>query len=486
MQPYQRIPITPLKEIPYQPYILRKYNIQPQKPYNEDNSGSNIIKPEYPFINKVYNIQNRIDKIRKENENQKSHRNILPLENSFYYPENQGKYLKKSYSLLGNGKKHKNKLLLKNNRYDTPLNKHYNHYSNNYSKERSIEDDIKYLKRSYNNIQYTLDRKMEELDLKQQLNFEFLKKQLKPSSSKKSIGDNDLSNYINNLVTQKQNSFEDKIRSNMRLDNAINRHLEENLLNKYNRSFKMKEKQNIEDNRTKNILNELINEYKNDVKQKKSISLPYIKKKNYNNNILNERLKLDLRLSQQKLKNEDKTNEILDRIIELQKENEIKKMKKKLMKNQILMMQNQMIQNQMMENQMMENQMMDYNYYPEENIRYIRRRDYPLIRRRRRENEYESEESEESEYYKKQKAKKKKKKNKKKSKKKESESETSESESEESEESEYHKKQKVKKKKKKNKKKSKNKESESETSESESESEESEEEKEKSESNNKK
>ena len=440
MQPYQRIPITPLKEIPYQPYILRKYNIQPQKSYNEDNSGSNIIKPEYPFINKVYNIQNRIDKIRKENENQKSHRNILPLENSFYYPENQGKYLKKSYSLLGNGKKHKNKLLLKNNRYDTPLNNHYNHYSNNYSKERSIEDDIKYLKRSYNNIQYTLDRKMEELDLKQQLNFEFLKKQLKPSSSKKSIGDNDLSNYINNLVTQKQNSFEDKIRSNMRLDNAINRHLEENLLNKYNRSFKMKEKQNIEDNRTKNILNELINEYKNDVKQKKSISLPYIKKKNYNNNILNERLKLDLRLSQQKLKNEDKTNEILDRIIELQKENEIKKMKKKLMRNQILMMQNQMIQNQMMENQMMENQMMenqimDYDYYPEENIRYIRRRDYPLIRRRRRENEYESEESEESEDYKKQKAKKKKKKNKKKSKKKESESETSESESE-SEESE--------------------------------------------------
>ena len=59
MQPYQRNPITPLKEIPYQPYILRKYNIQPQKPYNEDNSGSNIIKPEYPFINQVYNIQNR-------------------------------------------------------------------------------------------------------------------------------------------------------------------------------------------------------------------------------------------------------------------------------------------------------------------------------------------------------------------------------------------------------------------------------------------
>ena len=485
MQPYQRNPITPLKEIPYQPYILRKYNIQPQKPYKEDNSGSNIIKPEYPFINQVYNIQNRIDKIRKENENQKSQKNILPLENSFYYPENQGKHLKKSYSLIGNGKKYKNKLVLTNNRYDTPLKNNYNHYSNNYSNERSIEDDIKYLKRSYNNIQYTLDRKMEELDLKQQLNFEFLKKQLNPSSSKKSIVDNDLSNYINNLVTQKQNSFEDKIRSNMRLDNAINRHLEENLLNKYNRSFKMKEKQNIQDNRTKNILNELINEYKNDVKQKNSISLPYIKKNNYNN-FLNERLKLDLRLSQQKLKNEDKTNEILDRIIELQKENEIKKMKKKLMRNQILMMQNQMIQNQMMENQMMENQimenqMMDYNYYPEENIRYIRRRDYPLIRRRRKENEYESEESE---YYKKQKVKKKKK-NKKKSKKKESENETSESESEESEESEYHKKQKVKKKKK-NKKKSKKKESEKETSESESESEESGEEKEKSESNNKK
>ena len=78
MQPYQRNPITPLKEIPYQPYILRKYNIQPQKPYKEDNSGSNIIKPEYPFINQVYNIQNRIDKIRKENENQKSQKNILP------------------------------------------------------------------------------------------------------------------------------------------------------------------------------------------------------------------------------------------------------------------------------------------------------------------------------------------------------------------------------------------------------------------------
>ena len=31
MQPYQRSLITPLKEIPYQPYILRKYNIQPQK-----------------------------------------------------------------------------------------------------------------------------------------------------------------------------------------------------------------------------------------------------------------------------------------------------------------------------------------------------------------------------------------------------------------------------------------------------------------------
>ncbi len=481
MQPYQRSLITPLKEIPYQPYILRKYNIQPQKPYKEDNSGSNIIKPEYPFINPVYNIQNRIDKIRKENENQKSQKNILPLENSFYYPENQGKHLKKSYSLLGNGKKYKNKLLLKNNRYDTPLRGNYNHYSNNYSNERSIEDDINHLKRSYNNIQYTLDRKMEELDLKQQLNFEFLKKQLKPSSSKKSIVDNDLSNYINNLVTQKQNSFEDKIRSNMRLDNAINRHLEENLLNKYNRSFKMKEKQNIQDNRTKNILNELINDYKNDVKQKNNISLPYIKKNNYNN-FLNERLKLDLRLSQQKLKHEDKTNEILDRIIELQKENEIKKMKKKLMRNQILMMQNQMIQNQMMEDQMMENQMMDYNYYPEENIRYIKRRDYPLIRRRK-ENEYESEESE---YHKKQKVKKKKKKNKKKSKNKESENETSEYESEESEESESYKKQKVKKKKKKNKKKSKKKESENESSESESESEESEEEKEKSESNNKK
>ncbi len=481
MQPYQRSLITPLKEIPYQPYILRKYNIQPQKPYKEDNSGSNIIKPEYPFINPVYNIQNRIDKIRKENENQKSQKNILPLENSFYYPENQGKHLKKSYSLLGNGKKYKNKLLLKNNRYDTPLRGNYNHYSNNYSNERSIEDDINHLKRSYNNIQYTLDRKMEELDLKQQLNFEFLKKQLKPSSSKKSIVDNDLSNYINNLVTQKQNSFEDKIRSNMRLDNAINRHLEENLLNKYNRSFKMKEKQNIQDNRTKNILNELINDYKNDVKQKNNISLPYIKKNNYNN-FLNERLKLDLRLSQQKLKHEDKTNEILDRIIELQKENEIKKMKKKLMRNQILMMQNQMIQNQMMEDQMMENQMMDYNYYPEENIRYIKRRDYPLIRRRK-ENEYESEESE---YHKKQKVKKKKKKNKKKSKNKESENETSEYESEESEENESYKKQKVKKKKKKNKKKSKKKESENESSESESESEESEEEKEKSESNNKK
>ena len=356
-QPYQSPRLNhSLKEIPYQPYILKKLNEEPQKPFNEDNSSNYSFKPEYPFINKIYNLQSKIEKIQNENNALQSERNNIPLDSSFYSPDYQGKYLK-PYFLNGNKKKYNNKLVLNKNKYYTPLRNNYNRYSN-----KRLIDDVDNLKRSYNTIQYSMDRKMEELNLKQQLNYEFLKKQLTPRSSKNNSIDNDFS-LFNNLVEQRQYSFEDKIGNHLLLDDVINRNLEINLFNKYNRNIKIKQNQIERDYKIKNILNELINDYKNDIKEQKNISLPIIRNKNYNNNS-NERIIIDYRLNNQRLRNEEKSNKLLDRIIQLQKENKVKTIKKKILRNQMLMIQNQMMQNQMM----------DYDYYPEKNTRYMRRR----------------------------------------------------------------------------------------------------------------
>ena len=382
-----------IKPISYQPYILRKQNLNYQKNYEEDNSIDNLNNPEKPLLDRITQLQNTIDKLKNENQQQKNKLNLLY--NNIYTPSND--LLKRTQSL-----NYRKKELLPYYNNQRNINK----YDNNM---RTLEDGINNLRNSYHNIKKSFERKMKELELKQQMRYEYLIDQLSQrnifnsnNKYKKKIPDENLTYYVQKIIDEKQNSFEDRIKRKMNLENAINKKIEENLLDKYNNSLSIKQKILEQELRNRNLLNDLIYEKRDEIKNKSnSLILPSINDRD----ITREFEKFNEESNKRRLLIEEKNNQILKRIMDLQKNNEIKNMQKRLLQNQIL-------QNNIMMNNQMNYDQMNYDYY-QRPVRIIRRHHKPLRRkyRRRMESDFESDdeseenESEDEEYYKKKKKK---------------------------------------------------------------------------------
>ena len=373
------------KLISYQPYILRKQNL---KKYIEDSQNENPIEDinnEYPYIKKINKLEKKIEKLQKENELQKKQLSMISSNGKFNLSEIGNKKLKKSFSYArdytGNDD---NNYYNRNNNISSPYE--------NYNKDKIIREDIKNLKRSYYNIKFTMEKKMKDLEKKQKINFEYLKNKLDGNSftqKYKDIPKENLSFYVKKIVEQRQNSFEEELRRKMRLEKAINNKIEESILEKYrNSSFKENNNYNLNE-RTKFLLNEMLEEKRN---KNNSFQLPLLNNK-YNLNNKSERVLLL----------EKKNNEILKRILELQKNKEMRRMKKNLMEKRLIN------NNYMLNNY--ENEIYNNNYYKRNyNNNYIPRSNEPYKRRKIIRESDESEESESSEREKKKYKKKKKKK----------------------------------------------------------------------------
>ena len=266
-----------LKEIPYEPYMKKALKLRnPELFENEEVKSNFSYAPEYPFINKVFNLEKQIYYLQNDNE---------IFNNDKINPEQEGNNDNEEKII------YKNKIIINN-------------------KNNPNQSDLNKIKRNYDKIKSKLDKKMKNMELQQQLNYEYLKHQLSPNDNKKINMNNKL-------------SFSSKF-DNM---NDIDEHL-------IYEQYKNKIKQKRENKKILNLLSDIINEEKRDIKIRLSSSLPILKKRisfnpdlGYNEDEY-ERRRLYL---------EQKNNYYLDRIISIQKHNdEVKRNNNRILQDQIL------------------------------------------------------------------------------------------------------------------------------------------------------
>ena len=315
-----------LKEISYEPYMKKALKLRNPELFGDEEVKSNIsLSPEYPFINKVFNLEKQIHYLQKDNESFNNDNINQEYEGN---NDNEEKII------------YPNKIIINNKNYPN-------------------QSDYNKIKRNYDKIQSKLDRRMKNMELQKQLNYEYLKHQLSPNYSQKINMNNRLSYYGKD-------------------DNIYD--IDESFIYE---QYKNKIKQKRENRKIRNLIADIIKEEKNDIKIRLSSSLPLLKNKiNFNPDLGYN----DDEYERRRLYLEQRNNYYLDRIISIQRHNdEVKRNNNRILQDQILH-----------QNNLMRKILTDNARYMMKipKRRYLRRPQRRIIEERR--SEYESDDSNES------------------------------------------------------------------------------------------
>lgn len=310
-----------LKEIPYEPYMKKALRLRNPDLFGEEEVKSNLsYSPEYPFINKIFNLEKQIHYLQKDNE---------IFNNDNINPEQQEGNNENNSKII-----YPNKIIIND-------------------KNNPNQSDLRKIKRNYDKIQSKLDKKRKEMELQQQLNYEYLTHQLSPNKKKNKLS------YYNQI--ERLNEMNEKLMYEQYMD---------------------KIKQKRENRKIINLLADIISEEKKDIKIRLSSSLPLIKNKiNFNPDLRYN----DDEYEKRRLYLEQRNNYYLDRIISIQKHNdEVKRNNNRILQDQILH-----------QNNLMRKILMDNARYmmkiPQRRV--LRRRQRRIIEEK---SEYESDDSNES------------------------------------------------------------------------------------------